>query len=90
MISSPSQQEGGRYFQTDQATGRERKKSAVLDKDGISNASFILAIKVYYVFGDKFESQQAKYCEDQKGLGHESYQQIVTDVSVTHLCDDHI
>lgn len=49
MRSSPSQQEGGRYFQTDQATGREKKKSAAVDEQYISNASLISARKFYNV-----------------------------------------
>ncbi len=44
MRSSPSQQEGGRYFQTDQATQREKgiiNKSAAVDEQDIFNASLI-------------------------------------------------
>ncbi len=50
MRSSPSQQEGGRYFLTDQATGREKIIiSAAVDEQYISNASLISARKFYNV-----------------------------------------
>ncbi len=52
MRSSPSQQEGGRYFQTDQATQREKgiiNKSAAVDEQDIFNASLISERKFYNV-----------------------------------------